>query len=56
MEELRRLLVKCDEELERGEKLCQEAQLLIMKARILRARAKANTKNWHQAARSGDQR
>jgi hypothetical protein len=56
MEELRRLLMRCAEESERSQKLCEEADLLIMKARILRARMKANMKKREQAKRSGDQR
>jgi hypothetical protein len=56
MEELRRLLIQSVGNLERREKLCEEAQLLIMKARILQARVKASMKKREQAKRSGDQR
>jgi hypothetical protein len=56
MEELRRLLMKCAENSERSQKLCEEARLLVMKAQIVRARVKANMKKREQAARSGDQR
>ena len=48
--------MKCAESSERLQKICEEAKLLVMKTRILRARAKANMKKWQQAARSGDQR
>jgi hypothetical protein len=54
MEELKRLLMKCAEDSERTQKLCEDARLLVMKSQILRARVKANMKKWQ--TRSGDQR
>jgi hypothetical protein len=53
---IRRLLMKCAEDSERSQKLCEEARLLVMKAQIVRARVKANMKKREQVKRSGDQK
>jgi hypothetical protein len=55
-DELRRLLMKCAEDADRSQKVCEEARLLIMKSRIVRARVTANMKKRQQAERSEDQR
>jgi hypothetical protein len=48
--------MRCVEESERSEKLCEEARLLVMRSQIVRARVKANIKKREQAKHSGDQR
>jgi hypothetical protein len=50
MEEIRKLLMRCAEDLERSSKIREEAQLLIMKARILRPRLKARMRKRHHAS------
>jgi hypothetical protein len=55
-DELRRLLMKCAEDSEHSQKLIEEARLLVMKAKIVRAQVKANMKKREQAKRSGHQR
>jgi hypothetical protein len=53
IEELRKLLSRCADNSERSEKLREEANLLVMKARIMNARLKADKKRRQSGRRAG---